>query len=152
LLAQGDLVRANTLLGRRYILSGPVVPGAGRGRTIDLPTANLTIPATRTVPGDGVYAALVPLDGRRRPAVVNIGGRPTFGDDERLIEVHILDFSGDLYGRRLAVEFESRLREVRKFGGVDELVAQIARDIAAARTIPALRAAADEPRRGVAEP
>jgi riboflavin kinase/FMN adenylyltransferase len=143
LLAQGDLARANTLLGRRYALSGPVVPGAGRGRTIDLPTANLRIPATRTVPADGVYAALVPLDGRRRPAVVNIGGRPTFGDDERLIEVHLLDFDGDLYDRRLIVEFDSRLREVHKFGSVDELVSQIARDIAAARSLPALRAAFD---------
>ena len=137
-LAQGDVERANTLLGRRYALSGTVVPGAGRGRTIDVPTANLSIPATLTIPGDGVYAALVPVDGARRAAVVNIGGRPTFGEAERQIEVHILDFGGDLYGRRLTVEFVARLREVRRFGSVDELRSQIARDIDAARALPAL--------------
>lgn len=151
LLAQGDLARANALLGRRYALSGTVVPGAGRGRTIDVPTANLRIPATRTVPADGVYAALVPLDGLRRPAVVNIGGRPTFGEEERQIEVHLLNFDGDLYGRRLVVEFEARLREVRRFESVDELRTQIAHDIAAARALPALAASAENAASGAAD-
>ena len=141
LLAQGDIARANELLGRRYSLSGKVVPGAGRGRTIDLPTANVELTPTRTIPADGVYAALVPIDGVRRPAVVNVGGRPTFEEGERQVEVHILDFSGDLYDQRLTVEFEARLRDTRRFDSVDDLRAQIARDITAARALPALGAA-----------
>ncbi len=140
LLAQGEIARANELLGRHYTLAGTVVPGAGRGRTIDVPTANLHVPATRTIPADGVYAALVPLDGAERAAVVNIGGRPTFEEAERQIEVHVLDFVGDLYGRRLAVGFVARIRETRRFGSVAELRAQIARDIAAARALPELAA------------
>ena len=139
LLAQGDVARANELLGRRYSLSGKVVPGAGRGRTIDISTANIEVAPTRTIPADGVYAALVPIDGARRPAVVNVGGRPTFGEGERQIEAHILDFSGDLYDRRLTVEFEARLRDTQRFASIDELRAQVARDIAAARALPALR-------------
>jgi riboflavin kinase/FMN adenylyltransferase len=138
-LAQGDVRRANELLGHRYALAGLVGPGAGRGRTIDFPTANLQLPSTRTIPADGVYAALVPLEGRLRPAVVNVGGRPTFDEAERQIEIHLLDFDGDLYGRRLSIEFVARLREVRKFGSVDELRAQIARDVEAARALPELR-------------
>ena len=138
-LAQGDVRRANELLGHRYALAGLVGPGAGRGRTIDFPTANLQVPSTRTIPADGVYAALVPLEGRLRPAVVNVGGRPTFDEAERQIEIHLLDFDGDLYGRRLSVEFVARLREVRKFGSVDELRAQTARDVEAARALPELR-------------
>jgi riboflavin kinase/FMN adenylyltransferase len=134
-LAQGELARANELLGRRYGLSGPVAPGAGRGRTIDVPTANIQVAATRTLPADGVYAAYVPLDGELRPAVVNVGGRPTFDEAERQIEVHLLDFSGDLYGRRLQVEFVERLRGVQRFGSAEELVGQIRRDIARAREI-----------------
>lgn len=139
LLAQGNLARANELFGHRYALAGLVGHGAGRGRTIDFPTANVQVPASRTVPADGVYAALVPLEGRLLPAVVNVGGRPTFGETERLIEVHILDFEGELYDRRLVVEFVARLRDTQPFGSVDELRAQIGRDVEAARKLPALR-------------
>lgn len=140
LLAQGDVARANELLGHYYALAGRVVPGAGRGRSIDVPTANLDVPTSRTIPADGVYAALVPLDGPLRPAVVNVGSRPTFDEPGRQIEVHLLDFGGDLYNRRLTVEFVARLRDVRRFGSADELRAQIARDIEAARALPELGA------------
>lgn len=146
LLAQGEVDRAAHLLGRPYALAGPVVQGAQRGRTIDFPTANLKFPATRTMPADGVYAALARIDGRLYGAVVNVGGRPTFDDAERLIEAHLFEFSGDLYGRRMSVEFVQRLREVRRFGSVEELREQIARDAAAARAVPAVRAASSQSR------
>ena len=139
LLVQGDVQRANELLGHRYAVTGVVARGAGRGRSLSFPTANLQLPATTSIPADGVYAALVPLDGRPWPAVVNIGGRPTFDEVERLVEVHLLGFDGDLYDRRLSVEFVGRLRDVRRFGSVDELRGQIARDVAAARDLPELR-------------
>lgn len=139
LLAQGDLARANELLGHRYALSGPVGRGVGRGRTLDFPTANVVVPATRTIPADGVYAALVILDECTRPAVVNVGGRPTFDENERLIEAHLLDFSADLYDRRITVEFVSRLRDVRRFDSADDLRTQIQRDIESARALPELR-------------
>lgn len=140
LLANGDVDRANELLGHRYALAGDVVRGSGRGRTIDVPTANLEVPASRTVPADGVYAALTPLDGKLWPTVINVGGRPTFGEAQRLVEAHLLDFDGDLYGQRLAVEFVKRLRDTRRFESVEELREQIARDIESARALPELRA------------
>jgi riboflavin kinase/FMN adenylyltransferase len=140
LLSEGEVARANDLLGYRYTLSGLVEPGAGRGRSIDIPTANVRVPVSRTIPADGVYAALVPVGGRLRAAVVNVGGRPTFNESERQVEVHILDFRGDLYGQQLSVEFVARLRDVRKFGSVEQLREQIGRDIEAARMLPDLRA------------
>jgi riboflavin kinase / FMN adenylyltransferase len=136
LLAQGEIRHANRLLGRRYRITGPVVQGAQRGRTLGFPTANVTPGPRRTLPGDGVYAALVPLDGFERRAVVNLGSRPTFAEDERLLECHVLDYAGDLYGRELAVEFVDRIREVRRFESIDALRAQIARDADTARTAP----------------
>jgi riboflavin kinase / FMN adenylyltransferase len=139
LLAQGDVRGASALLGHRYALSGTVVTGFQRGRTIDFPTANLKIPASRAVPPDGVYAALVRVDDQLWPGVLNLGGRPTFDDDERLIEAHLLGFQGDLYDQRISVEFVERLRTVQKFGSIDELRAQIARDAAAARALPELQ-------------
>jgi riboflavin kinase/FMN adenylyltransferase len=142
LLSQGDVTRATELLGHRHVLAGVVTRGAGRGQMIGFPTANLRIPPTRTMPADGVYAALVPLDSQYRPAVVNLGGRPTFGEVERLIEVHLLDYDGELHDQRLVVEFVARLRDVRKFGSIEELRAQITNDIAAAQKLPELRTTA----------
>jgi riboflavin kinase/FMN adenylyltransferase len=139
LISQGEMEQAAELLGHRHALSGVVAPSAGRGQQIGFPTANLQVPAVRTIPADGVYAALVPLEDRLLPAVVNVGGRPTFEDLERQIEVHILDFDRDLYGKRLSVEFVARLRDVRRFGSVDELRAQIRQDVEAARALPALQ-------------
>ena len=133
LVTQGDVQRAAELLGHPYVLGGQVTRGAGRGRVIGFPTANLRIPATRAIPGDGVYAARVALDGQQYQTVVNVGGRPTFGETERLIEAHLLDFDGDLYDRRISVEFVDRLRDTRRFGSAEELREQITRDVNAAR-------------------
>ncbi|MFZ5757684.1 MAG: bifunctional riboflavin kinase/FAD synthetase [Pseudomonadota bacterium] len=132
-LAAGNLARAETLLGHPYEITGRVRHGDARGRTIGFPTANLALHRRRT-PLAGVYAVEVRgLDDSLRTGVANIGRRPTVdGVDERL-EVHIFDFSGQIYGRHLAVRFCLRLRDEMRFDGLDALKAQIARDAAAAR-------------------
>jgi riboflavin kinase/FMN adenylyltransferase len=136
-LARGDVGEANALLGRPHCVFGEVVRGDGRGRTIGIPTANVK-PDNETLPALGVYAAWTFVDGGPPacPAVVNVGRRPTFGGGGALsIEAHILDFSADLYGRRLAVSFVSRLRGEQAFSGPDALVAQIRDDVTAARDV-----------------
>ncbi len=132
-LQAGDVTTAVRLLGREYGICGIVESGAKRGRTIGFPTANLG--GVRTlVPGTGVYAVRATVDGVTHPAAANVGPNPTFGDDARKIEVHLLDFTGDLYGQELRVTFVKRLRDTRPFGGVAELVEQLKRDVAEART------------------
>jgi riboflavin kinase/FMN adenylyltransferase len=134
LLSQGNVRHANRLLGRRYRISGEVQQGAARGRQLGFPTANVHPDPRRALPADGVYAAIVPLDGVEHRAVVNLGSRPTFNEGERLLEVHVLDVKVDLYGRTIDVDFVDRVRDVQKFDGIDALKAQIARDADAART------------------
>jgi riboflavin kinase/FMN adenylyltransferase len=135
LLREGDAAAAARLLGRPHRLPGMVVPGDQRGRQIGFPTANLATPAGLLVPGSGVYAARVGLEGEEHQAVVNIGNRPTFGGSESVVEAHLLDFSGDLYGRRLELDFIARLRSEQKFSGIEELVAAIGDDVAATRRL-----------------
>ena len=135
LLSQGNVRHANRLLGRRYRISGVVETGAARGRQLGFPTANIRPDPKRALPADGVYAAVVSLDGVEHRAVVNLGSRPTFKEGERLLEVHLLDVAPDLYGRQLDVDFVDRLRDVQRFESIDALRAQIARDADAARTI-----------------
>jgi riboflavin kinase/FMN adenylyltransferase len=133
LLRQGELGRANLLLGRRYRLSGVVEHGAARGRQLGFPTANVRLAADRTLPADGVYAATTEVDGREYRTVVNLGSRPTFAEADRLLEAHLLDFDGDLYGRTLDVDFIAKIRDVRRFESLEALREQIARDVEAAR-------------------
>ena len=128
LLAAGEVATAATLLGRPFELVGPVIHGDARGQQIGFPTANFHIPDRMAVPANGVYAAWVTRGAERIPAVVNIGVRPTFGVSARTIEAHLLGFSGDLYGEMLAVGFVERIREERRFDGVEALVAQISSD------------------------
>lgn len=137
-LAEGDVAQAARMLGRPYSLAGEVVSGAKRGRSIGIPTANINIWEKRAVPASGVYVTWARLGAKRWPSVTNIGVRPTFEDKlvAPVVETHILDFAGDeLYGQTLQLEFVSRLRAEQRFSGVDELVAQIRKDIAAARTL-----------------
>jgi len=134
LLAQGNVRHANRLLGRRYRVSGQVEEGQARGRQLGFPTANIRPDERRALPADGVYAAVVPIDGVDYRAVVNLGSRPTFREGERLLEVHLLDVTLDLYGRTIDVDFVDRLRDVQRFESIDALKAQIARDADAART------------------
>jgi riboflavin kinase / FMN adenylyltransferase len=130
---EGRVEAAARLLGRPFDLDGVVVAGAGRGRTIGFPTANVET-TNELRPGAGVYAvrARVP-NGRWLGGAANIGVKPTFGGGEVTIEAHLFDFSGDLYGQRLRLQFFERLRGEHRFASVTELTEQIARDLEAAR-------------------
>ena len=131
LLLSGAVEEAARLLGQHHLIEGRVVRGDGRGRQIGIPTANVDYPAV-LIPENGVYACRVQLggrDGRRYPAVTNIGNRPTFDKKQVTLETHLLDWEGDIYGKSIRVEFVSRLRAEQKFSGPEELVAQIHLDI-----------------------
>jgi len=131
-LKSGDLVQAARCLGRPYAIAGTIGRGAGRGRTLGFPTANLEAERPLLVP-TGVYACRAELDGQLHPAVVNVGVRPTFGEETLAIEAYLMDFAGDLYGRRMRLHFIARLRGEQKFPSVEELRTQIGLDVAAAR-------------------
>jgi riboflavin kinase / FMN adenylyltransferase len=133
LLQAGEVEAAARLLGRPFAITGLVVEGDRRGRTIGFPTANLS-PDAELVPVAGVYASRAELDdGRIIDAVTNIGMRPTFKGLDRRIEAHLLDFEGDLYGRRMRLGLIARLRDEQKFEGIEALTAQIRKDVLAAR-------------------
>lgn len=131
-LKDGDVGRAARCLGRPYSIAGTVVRGAARGRTIGFPTANLDPERPLLVP-TGVYACRAEVEGALHGAVVNVGVRPTFGVNALAIEAYLLDFGEDLYDRPLRLHFVARLRGEQKFSGIDELRAQIARDVEAGR-------------------
>jgi riboflavin kinase/FMN adenylyltransferase len=132
----GDVMAAARALGRPHRVEGVVVRGDRRGRELGFPTANLLTSAHTAVPADGVYAAwLVRGRGERLPAAVSIGSNPTFSGQERRVEAHVLDFDGDLYGERLALDFVVRLREQRRYSDVEPLVAQIREDVAQTREV-----------------
>ncbi len=131
---EGKLELAEEMLGRPHMFAARVISGHNRGKQLGFPTANLEIRGL-VLPPDGVYAVAACFDGTWRPAVANIGNNPTFADRERSLEVHILDFRGDLYGRRLWVRFVRRLRGEIRFPSVELLVEQIRRDIAEARAL-----------------
>jgi riboflavin kinase/FMN adenylyltransferase len=131
LLREGDVESAARLLGRPPELEGTVVLGDQRGGTLGYPTANLSVPADLLVPAYGIYAGAAL--GHR--AAISIGVNPHYGGDERRIEPHLLDFEGDLYGRRLVVELWRRLRDERAFSSEAELVAQITRDVEETRAV-----------------
>lgn len=139
-VAHGDLEAAARWLGRRYGLLGRVVRGAGRGRTIGVPTINLAPPDPRKLlPPDGVYAAWVTVgrqgtgNVQRYGGMMNQGPRPTFRETERTLEIHLFDFAGELYGETVRVEWVARLRDVQAFPSREALVAQLERDRQAAR-------------------
>lgn len=139
LVAAGAVDEVTALLGRPYALAGAVVEGERRGRQLGFPTANLRLDPIKLLPGNGVYAvrAGLPSDAVvARPGVANVGVRPTFGEDSpRLVEVHLLDAEVTLYGQQLEVEFVARLREERRFSGLEGLKAQIAADADRARAL-----------------
>ncbi|MFP6891163.1 MAG: bifunctional riboflavin kinase/FAD synthetase [Nitrospinota bacterium] len=131
LLLAGNVDEASTLLGGYHVIEGPVVRGEGRGRGIGIPTANVDYPPI-LIPANGVYACWALIggrEGRRLPAVTNIGERPTFEGRDVTVEAHLLEGGRDLYGETLRLEFVSRLREEIKFSGPDELVVRIRADI-----------------------
>ena len=125
---------ASRLLGRRYGYDGRVVQGEGRGRVLGFPTANFA-PAGTLLPGEGVYASAMRVDGAWHPAVTNIGHNPTFNGQKLTVESFLLDYDGDLYDKSLRLEFVARLRGEERFESPEALVAQIGRDVAEARKI-----------------
>jgi riboflavin kinase/FMN adenylyltransferase len=132
-IAYGDLETARAMLGRRYDLVGRVVPGSARGRGIGIPTINLQIPAEKLLPPDGVYAVRVRGSLGEYDGMMNLGGRPTFGETARVPEVHMFEAGGDWYGADVAVELVARIRDTVRFSGVEALVQQLHRDAEMAR-------------------
>lgn len=137
LLLAGDVRQAARLLGRYPSISGEIVQGARRGRTLGFPTANLAIPPERLLPANGVYATFAGRlgDERRYPSVTNIGVRPSFEGEERTVESYIFDFDENIYGQLLTLELVEHLRPEKKFNGIDQLIAQMKRDSDQARRI-----------------
>ncbi len=132
-LLEGDLRSAETMLGRNYSLSGVVLPGAQLGRKLGFPTANLGL-NNELLPPNGVYVVRVNVSGQSLNGVANLGTRPTIGDNpKRVLEVHILDFAGDLYGQKIDVQFLEFLRPEIPFQNVDALKIQISKDVNATR-------------------
>ncbi len=134
LIMDGEVCLASKLLGRPYSIEGTVIPGHSRGRKLGFPTANLTTP-NELPPREGVYAVTILCEDRELKGIANIGKNPTFGDSEASYEVHIFDFDEDLYGKFLKMKFIKRVRDEVKFKSVDELVAQIRKDVETVKTI-----------------
>lgn len=135
LIAEGRMALASNCLGRNFYLQGVVEKGAGRGRKIGFPTANIFTSA-ECFPKNGVYTSKVQLNGRAYASITNVGENPTFEDKTRRpvqVETHILDFDKDIYGDILRVEFVEFLRSEKKFSGIEELVGQIKEDVVRAR-------------------
>jgi riboflavin kinase/FMN adenylyltransferase len=138
-IVDGDVAEARLLLGRPHRIRGVVGHGAGRGAGIGVPTANLER-IDNLIPGDGVYAATARVPGdesRPWPVACNIGPNPTFGEQARKVEAHLIDFQGDLYGRTVELDLLERLRPTRAFAGLDDLLGQIRLDVDEARRIAA---------------
>ena len=132
-LEEGDMRTVSELLGRPFGLRGPVVRGAERGHTIGYPTANIAVAPDLALPKLGVYVTRAYLGETMYQSVTNVGKRPTFDENRPTIEVHMLDYDGDCYERELRIELLARLRDEKRFDGVDQLVAQIGLDVVAAR-------------------
>ncbi|MFN3258697.1 MAG: riboflavin kinase [Ilumatobacter sp.] len=137
LLDRGDVAEAAKLLGRHHEMRGRVELGDQRGRTLGFPTANVAMPVSFVIPREAVYAGLItPGDGITRATAISLGRRPTFYPDGlTLLEAHVLDFSGDLYGQDVRVRFVDKVRDQRRFDGPDALAAQLRRDIETTRDL-----------------
>ena len=134
-ISNGDIVQANTLLGRHFQLSGTVIHGDKRGRELGFPTANLSINNDLLLPGDGIFAAWAHINGKRYMSATSIGIRPTFWLSERLVEAYILDFSGDLYGQNIDLKFVERIRGQEAFANIESLIHQVNEDVTNTRAI-----------------
>ena len=135
LLSDGRVEEAAALLGRPYELGGQVVEGERRGGSIGFPTANIAVTPDRQLPGRGVYAGRASVGDGVFMAAINVGTRPTFDGRGTTIEAHLLDYSGDLYGRFLAIDFQARLRDEVRFDGLEALSAQIRLDVERVREV-----------------
>jgi riboflavin kinase/FMN adenylyltransferase len=133
-ILEGDVQKATAILGRPYNLSGIVIEGSRRGGSLGFPTANIK-PVKVLIPANGVYAAVIHMEGTRYRGVLNIGFNPTFADEKLSIEVHILDFNDNIYGKNLDILFIDRIRDEKKFECPEKLVEQIKQDTDQARAI-----------------
>ncbi len=134
-LSAGDVEDAAACLGRPYRLSGIVTEGQKRGRVIGFPTANLAVWEEQLLPANGVYATYAWINGERYAAATNVGVRPTVDGAHLVVEAHVLDFHGDLYGQEMTLDFMAHIRPEQKFGSLDALVAQIGKDVARVRQL-----------------
>jgi len=128
-LIQGDMKKVERLMGRHFYLRGKVITSDKRGRILGFPTANLDIKPQQALPGNGIYATITQVDGKRFPSATNIGIRPTFGEGTKMVETHLLNYEGDLYGKEIKVEFVQKLRNEQRFPSSQELKIQIEKDV-----------------------
>ena len=137
LIEVGNVAEAASLLGHPYSLHGPVMHGDGRGRTINVPTANIAYSREKMIPARGIYACWAYLHGKKYQAAINIGTNPTFTPDKQTlnVEAHLLDFRREIYGEDVRLEFVARLRDELKFDSVEALLEQIWKDIAVTREV-----------------
>jgi riboflavin kinase/FMN adenylyltransferase len=133
MIERGDVEQARQLLGRGYTLSGEVIHGKKRGRTIGYPTANIAVWDQQVIPANGVYAGWATINGERYMAMTNVGVSPTFMNETVTVEAYLLDFNREIYGETVTISFEKHLRQEAKFSGVDALIAQIGEDVRVGR-------------------
>lgn len=136
LVAEGETGEAQKYLGRAYSISGDVVKGFQNGRKIGIPTANVQYSKDKLLPKNGVYAGYTIVDGKYYKSVINVGANPTFCAERVTVESHLLGFDRNIYGKRIRVEFVTRIRDERKFGSPEELKGQIKKDIMTAEQLP----------------
>ena len=134
-LIQGDMRSIERLMGRYFYLRGKVITSGKRGRALGFPTANLDIEPQQALPGNGIYATIAQVDGKQFPSATNIGIRPTFGEGEKTVETHLLNYKGNLYGKDIRVEFVQKLRDEQRFPSSEELKVQIEKDVREAEAI-----------------
>jgi len=128
-LAQCDMRKVERLMGRCFYLGGKVITSDKRGRVLGFPTANLDIKPQQALPGNGIYATIAQVDGKQFASATNIGIRPTFGEGEKAVETHLLNYKGDLYGKDMRLEFVQKLRDEQRFPSSEELKVQIEKDV-----------------------
>jgi len=128
-LVQGDMRKVERLMGRYFYMGGKVITSDKRGRVLGFPTANLDIRPQQALPGNGIYATIAQVDGKQFPSATNIGIRPTFGEREKTVETHLLNYKGDLYGKDMRLEFVQKLRDEQRFPSSEELKVQIEKDV-----------------------
>jgi len=128
-LAEGDMRKVTKLMGRYFYLEGKIITSGKRGRVLGFPTANLDIKPQQALPGNGIYATIAQIEGRHFPSATNVGIRPTFGTGEEMVETHLLNYKGNLYGKDMRVEFVQKLRDEQRFPSPEELRTQIEKDV-----------------------
>ncbi|MFC2013062.1 bifunctional riboflavin kinase/FAD synthetase [Chloroflexota bacterium] len=134
-ITDGDMEKTASFIGHPLRLYGQVVTGVGRGGQMGFPTANIAMASRQALPPDGVYATWAYIDGKAHASVTNVGKRPTFGDNKRTVEVHILNYPDNLYGREMEIDVAARLRGEKQFNNAGELAQQIAEDIKQGKAI-----------------